>query len=319
LKQRDSNIELLRIIATAMIVMTHFSGYYLTLASVDSFWIGGTAMALTRTSMSALSLIGVNLFIFISGYFSIKPKGKSLLNLFTCLAFFYAGLYILNCFITNESVLQHHRLLRSLMAFSRENWFIQCYLFLVLLSPMLNKFVKVVSERQLLIYISVFLFCAFYFGCIHNSTYFYFNSGYSITTFMLVYLIGRYMRLYGIKRLNAISTCSLFFVYIACTLLLVVLKLYLPNAERLWSYCSPVTILSATAFFLPFTRLNFESNFVNQVGSSCLATYIVHTCPPVSSWIINIDVQLLKADNALLYLGEGYNADYQRVSYINFA
>lgn len=43
-------------------------------------------MAVTRATLNALTIIGVPLFVLISGYFSIKPKVCSLLNLFTCLA-----------------------------------------------------------------------------------------------------------------------------------------------------------------------------------------------------------------------------------------
>ena len=189
--QRQSNIELLRIVATLMILMTHFSGWFLTFVGIDSFWYGGTAMAVTRALLNSITCIGVVLFVLISGYFSIRPKVSSLLNLFTCLAFFYLCTYLLNCWIIGDSVFQHHRVFRNLMAFSRENWFIQCYLFLVLLSPVLNAFVENVTEKSLLIYVLAFVVCAFYFGCVHNSTYFYFNQGYSVTTFILIYLIGR--------------------------------------------------------------------------------------------------------------------------------
>lgn len=247
--ERQSNIELLRIVATLMILMVHFSSWFPTFFGVESYWVGGTAMAVTRATLNSLSCIGVPLFVLISGYFSIHPKVRSLLNLFTCLAFFYLGTYLLNCWITGDAVFQHHRVLRSLLAFSHENWFIQCYLFLMLLSPVLNAFVEKVSEKAFLTYILIFMACAFYFGCVHDSTYFYFNGGYSVTTFIMIYLVGRYLRLYGEKRMESVSSWKIALVWIGCTALICIWKLFLPKYGLFVSYCSPIQILSAVSFF----------------------------------------------------------------------
>ena len=302
MKERDSNIELLRIIATLMIILLHFSRWLLSFAGVESYWEQGTAMAITRASLNSMTCIGVVLFVLISGYFSIRPKVRSLLNLFTCLAFFYLGTYLLNCGITGEAVFQHHRVLRSLMAFSHENLFIQCYLFLMLLSPVLNAFVEKVSEKALLVYVLIFAACAFYFGCVHDSTYFYFNRGYSVSTFILVYLIGRYIRLYGETKLQRIASWQIASVWIICTMLMCLGRLYASEYSIYWCYCSPIHLLSAVAFFMLFTRIHFQSKIVNWIGASCLAAYIIHTQAPLMGWIISVDHRLLLTNIALLYL-----------------
>ena len=303
--ERQSNIEILRIVATLMILMVHFSGWMLTFIGVETYWYGSTAMALTRASLNAISCIGVPLFVLISGYFSIKPKVRSLLNLFTCLAFFYLGTYLLNCWVTGDAVFQHHRVLRRLMAFSRENWFIQCYLFLILLSPVLNAFVEKVSERTLLIYILIFMACAFYFGCVHDSTYFYFNRGFSVTTFILIYLIGRYVRLYGEKRFQQVASWKIALVWIGCTVLICVWKLFMPEYWIYVSYHSPIQLVSAASLFVLFTRVSFQSKLVNWMGASCLAAYILHTNAPVMGWMIQGDEYLLCTNNPILYVGGG--------------
>lgn len=300
--ERQSNIELLRIVATLMILLLHFSGWFPTFFGVDSFWTGNTAMDVTRAMLNSLTCIGVVTFVLISGYFSIKPKVRSLLNLFTCLAFFYLGTYLLNCWITGDAVFQHHRVLRSLMVFSHENWFIQCYLFLMLLSPILNAFVEKVSEKALLVYILVFVACAFYFGCVHNSTYFYFNRGYSVTTFIMVYLIGRYVRLYGEKRLEQVASWKIATVWLGCMALICVWKLVYAEYEVYVSYCSPIQLLSAVLLFLLFARMSFQSQVVNWMGTSCLAAYIFHTNAPVMGWMIQKDADLLNTNNAGIYL-----------------
>ena len=285
-----------------MILMVHFTGWFPSFFGVESYWTGSTTMVITRAILNALSCIGVPLFVLISGYFSIKPKVRSLLNLFTCLAFFYLGTYLVNCWITGSAVFQHHRVLRSLLAFSHENWFIQCYLFLILLSPVLNAFVEKVSERALLMYILIFVACAFYFGCVHDSTYFYFNSGYSVTTFIMIYLIGRYLRLYGEKRMESVASWKMAIVWIGCTALICVWKLFMHKYGVYVSYHSPILLLSAVSLFLLFTRISFHSKVINWLGASCLAAYILHTNAPIMGWMIQMDENLLDYNNAGLYL-----------------
>lgn len=71
-KQRNSNLELLRIISMFLIVLGHFAWQtnwsvnndtsLIRLGAIHCLWIGGK--------------LGVNLFILISGYFLINSKFK---------------------------------------------------------------------------------------------------------------------------------------------------------------------------------------------------------------------------------------------------
>ena len=75
--QRDSNIELLRVVAMMMILTLHtrFEG-------IESVYDGVIdANHISRFSFQALSIVGVNLFVLISGYFGIKLKATGLINL----------------------------------------------------------------------------------------------------------------------------------------------------------------------------------------------------------------------------------------------
>ena len=96
MKERDSNIELLRIIATIFILIVHCNGWFLqewggisTWSADRDFFVG-----LTRATIQSITYIGVDLFVLISGFYAIKPKMKSVLNLFSILAFFYVGTYL---------------------------------------------------------------------------------------------------------------------------------------------------------------------------------------------------------------------------------
>ena len=59
----------------------------------------GASYAMVRTFVQALTCVGVDCFVLISGYFSIRPKLRSVVNLFTLLAFFYLGCYAFDVFV----------------------------------------------------------------------------------------------------------------------------------------------------------------------------------------------------------------------------
>lgn len=167
--ERQSNIELLRIVATFFIIIVHCNGWFLwDRGEIYGWSSGGLYIGAWRIFVQSVTCIGVNVFILISGYFSIKPKPQSLVNLFSILFFFYVGGYIYDCLLL-ERTFKVGTFVRNCLAFSRENWFVQCYLFLLLLSPVLNKFVENTTKQSLRTFVIIYSLCAFYFGCIHNS------------------------------------------------------------------------------------------------------------------------------------------------------
>jgi len=301
--ERQSNIELFRIVACFFILIVHCNGWFLKeWGNIQSWYAGRDVfVGFSRTFIQSFSCIGVDCFILISGYFSIKPKIKSLVNIVSILLFFYIGTYLCNCWYTKQPI-QIIELFKHSMVFSRENWFVQCYLFLLLLSPMINMFASKISEQQLLRYVLVFLFCAFYFGCIHDSKYFYFNRGYSITSFILIYLVGRYIGLYGVNKFRNISTLRLFLMY-CCSIGVIMLVRWLPlDEEQYLSYSSPFLIVSASILLLCFTRINIQNRIINWIASSSLAVFIFHVSTPIIHILANYDVNIFMNNSFGVYI-----------------
>lgn len=287
MNNRQSNIELFRIVATLFIVILHCNGWFLQLKGIDSWWYGGTNVAISRTLIQSITCIGVDCFVLISGFFGIRPSVKSLMRLFSCLVFFYVGGYLWECGMEGTVFTWKH-FIKNCLAFSRGNWFIQCYLFLILLSPALNALMEKLSARQAAFYVTTFLLCALYFGCILNHDAFYFNRGYSVTTFMLIYLVGRYVKLHLLERVNKIKSIYLIALYGICVVALMVLHLFFPNTGLLW-YCSPMLIVPSVLLLILFDRIKIQSKIVNVIGISVLAVYIFHTCTPAFNYMTEWD------------------------------
>ena len=79
-KERESNVELFRILAMFLVLVVHFTGWF----------VGGLADPFDSTKdlsfrmgqmvMEALSVVCVNCFLIISGWFGIRLKFKSIWN-----------------------------------------------------------------------------------------------------------------------------------------------------------------------------------------------------------------------------------------------
>ena len=303
MKERESNIELFRIVAIFCILLEHCFGWFLVRGGVNSLMDAGLGIGITRATILSATCIGVNCFILISGYFGLRLKGRSLLNIFLILFAFYLG-----CYLVDALAIRHHfswhQLLRQCLAFSRENWFVQCYLFLMLLSPVLNTYVEHTHPRQQLWFILGLSAVACYFGCIHQSTYFYFNHGYSITSFILVYLIGRYLRIAGTEQLASVKTPWLVLVWAILIIIGAVGRLMWPTIEPpfFYDYCSPIQLLQATLLFVLFARVHFKSRTLNWLAGSRLAVFVFHAIAPVSTLWSQYETNLYYSNGGVIFV-----------------
>lgn len=127
---RQSNMELLRIMAMFMILVYH-SVYY-----VFYNYRGDSPIF---ASLVTLLHIGVPLFVLISGYFGIKPSIKGFLKLYFILLFYNLVLYGLRL-VYGDVSFSYREFAKLWFPFSigRRWWFFKVYLMLYLFSPILN-------------------------------------------------------------------------------------------------------------------------------------------------------------------------------------
>ena len=301
MKERDSNIELLRIIATLFIMMLHCNGWILRdFGGVNGWFIGGYSVGMSRILIQNITVLGVDLFILISGFYGLRPKLKSIVNLFTLLLFFYVGCYLWNCALGHEDFTWLN-LCSNFLAFSRANWFINSYLFLLLLSPLINAFVDSVSTHRLGYYTIAYCLLTQYFGSLMVNQYWWYNGGYSIVMMVGVYLVGRFLN--RIKNwLNGIRYVNIVLVFFSLILIMSIIRCLSSNEEVWLNYGSPITIFAATIFFILFYRIpTFNSKLINWTGSSCLAAYVLHTCYPMFPWLVRKDISFFLNDAYPLY------------------
>ena len=198
---RQSNIELLRLVVMGMIVLHHFIFHGLGL--FRNLYFGEPAIMSDRDTGLALIadsflICGVNVFILISGWFSIKFKAKSFVKLFAICSFFAVvgwGIYVAKNDITiGVGILLRFVKRATFVISSKTWWFVQLYFLLMFLSGPINKYIENASQKSLVYTIGVLLFMNVYLGWIQGIDFV--KDGYNLFNFIMLYMIGRYLRLY---------------------------------------------------------------------------------------------------------------------------
>ncbi len=111
------------------------------------------------------------------------------------------------------------------------------------------------------------------------------NSGFSLIWFIVVYLIGRYIRLFTIPNWINNNALIIYILFSLLTTILVFATLsYLPFkteavVTRLYAYNSPLVIISSVSFFIYFKNVQIEeSRCINHLSQSVLSVLLLHTC-----------------------------------------
>lgn len=268
---RQSNFELLRIIAMFLVLAVHANYPSLGAPSIEDFTMEPFAST-TRVFMKALCIMCVNLFVLISGWFGIRPSIKGLANFMFQVLYFYTGTFIL-ALIFGEAQPTVKNIL-ACFGFSGGGWFVVAYLGLYAVAPILNLWTEKASKKQqATLLIAFFVFQTFY-GNIGDIKFI--ASGYSTLSFIGLYLLSQFIRRYGpacYESGGVIFTCSLTLIT-----LLGILNVYYPHSPNAFPYCSPLVIAEAVGFMLIFRRFNImHVPAINFIAKSAFAAYLLHT------------------------------------------
>ena len=300
IKERSSNFELLRIIAMILVLIIHV--LICLPRPTSSLVIVAPLKALGFYFTDAVSIVCVNVFILISGWFGINLKMRKLGILLFQIFFFAVFIWGFLSFIAPNKYINLRSFSTVFMLNTSDYWFIKSYLGLYLLAPIINSFVERASRkyyRNILILLYVFQTV---YGWISIDGASWIAGGYSAFSFVCLYLLGRYIRIYGnhitIGRIYALSSISkkhillvfLFIVFFLTFLAYLVTYLGFPIEGRLFTYTNPLVILESIVLLLFFSKIRFENPIINRIAFSCLSIYLLHgnelvLRPYYGSWI----------------------------------
>lgn len=276
-KRRDSNFELLRIVAMVLVMLVHVN--YAALGGVTHEELLATPWTgFVRILCEQLCIICVNLFILLSGWFGIRPTlGKLASLLFQVL---FVGIVVAQaCRLCGFEV--ESQAFLNLLHFGSSYWFVPSYIILFCIAPVLNSFCEHASKRDYLWVLVAFFVAQTIFGWVSGDSG-NFHSGYSAMSFVGLYLLARYVRLHG-EKLRNLAWWKYLAGYMLFTAIPVATSfvghLYLKRELGAISYASPFVIAASLSFFLMFYKFHFESKIVNWLSVSAFAIYLVHQAP----------------------------------------
>jgi surface polysaccharide O-acyltransferase-like enzyme len=278
-KLRDSNLELLRIIAMLLVLMVH-AGFKALDAPTVAEVLTSPVSSFLRFLSESLSIICVNVFVLITGWFGIRPKVSRFCGLVFQVMFIGLFIYLVLLLLGKVEIWGVAEWGR-LLILRRGLWFVGAYMVLYIISPILNAFVATADKKTFRNVLIAFFAIQTVYGI--SSQWAFFFSGYSPLSFAGLYLLARYMKLYPARfsTLKKGYDAAIYFCTVLFTASLSMVFGWVGHdAEVLYEYLSPSVIVSSVYFFLFFTKLSFHSKAVNYVASSAFAVYLFH-CDPL--------------------------------------
>ena len=272
MEKRESNFELLRIILIIMIIILHYL----------SASIGG---ALTNTEAETINyylihfiesvcIVSVNIFIIITGYFMAKKKTikvSKIINLVSIVVFYGIVIYLISVLIGTEKI--NIESVKKFIQSIADSWFITIYCILYLLIPFINKLIDSISKKNFKILLGILIFFFSVWPSVWSKTTVA-DGGYGIINFIIMYLIGAYIKLY-MDEINVKNKSIL--IFIISTIITTICSLV---ADRAYNYNFVFNIIGAAVLFLIFKNIRIKQNkIINKLASYTFAVYIIHTNP----------------------------------------
>lgn len=283
-KLRNSSIELFRILATFLVLIVHLNGW---MAGGLVEWNDPDIPMIHKVCqliIQSLSVVCVNCFLVISGWYGIKLKFVSVWKMWVMLFSIYVPFYFASYFFgsTQFSILG---LATKILAFPCESYFVQNYLMLMFISPILNTFIETKKEK-----LTVFAFCLFSIEVIMESVFqnkcLYIENGYSLFHFVTMYMLARTASMHK-ERILKVKKLWWIMGYFACAAL--VCLLHFSPYKHTWAYSNPIIIAESFMLFFPFLYRTFHNRYINWVAGSTLAIYIIQVTSPVSGLLFKYD------------------------------
>lgn len=199
-QNRNTAFDLLRLGSMVMVTVLHLTGYGLKEGQIAAF----SGPYWTALVMNSFSLVAVNCFVLISGYFlsARDPAPKKLLALWGQVWTYSVGLYLLLCLAPGVDVsFRLPALVECLFPLlSNQYWFFTCYFLLYLLAPFLNRLARSWDRRE---YGRALALLLVIFSLVPSVNIwgdpFGTNQGYGLIWFCILYLTGAFLRKFDLR------------------------------------------------------------------------------------------------------------------------
>lgn len=296
MKERNSSVEIFRIIAMFLVCVVHWNAWFVPMP--ESFSADYSAASIGKIILESVSAPCVNMFLIISGYYGVKLKARSLINLFLLILSVSLPFYIVNSIW--HQTFDFKSFIHCFLVFSHYGYFIQCYVMLLFLSPVLNVAIEKYG-RRLLPWVLFFWVIEFLMGFVWvDADRLGINYGYSLIHFVLMYFLARMLFLFRDEVLQ-ISKTSWLWGFVLCVIVISLMYIWL-GKSRSYSYANPFVMISAFCLFIPFLYHTFYNRKVNWIAKRTFTVYVIQVTSPVIGVLCFLDKYLLEGYSYVTYL-----------------
>ena len=277
-KQRDSNLELYRILIMILIVAHH----YVVNSGLIEF-IGQAPTSIKSIYLYIFGMwgkTGINCFILITGYFMCQSRItlRKFAKLVLWVLFYRIVIYLIFCacgYINFSTIV----LLKKLLIINNiTDGFTSCFLVFFLTIPFLNILIKNMNKRQHLLLLALSLFIYTIWAQI---PYYEVKMNYVIW-FDILYLISSFIRIYRVfehisyKQWGLLTLCSIT-VSVASVLLL----LFTGRESMVYFFVSDsnaiLAVIVSVCAFMFFKTMPLKYNkWINAIGASTFGVLLIH-------------------------------------------
>ena len=314
LKERNLSLDILKILSMVMVIVLHTKTYGLKGVSFEIsnelYWI--------VNALHIFSLIAVNCFVLISGYFlnTTTPQPKKLLKLWIQVEIFSVGIYLILVAVPNNgfNFAFGDFLVQLFPIMSNQYWFFTCYFVLMIIAPYLNRFINTMEQKEFKKFLFVLLGLFVVIPSINIfGDNFDTSNGYSAVWFVILYLVAAYLRRYPLpkKPYGRLYICiSVFSVltYAVLDYASQYLDLFGQAREIIYRYNSLVIFLAAVCLFLffinhPIKTEKLWGKQIIKISAVSFSVYLFHEHPVIRPVLWDKTIKLFETVNSVpMYL-----------------
>ncbi len=293
---RNLNIEILRIISMLMIIIGHTLGHSHVINEADGL------MYILTNAVYILILPAVNVYVLISGYFSVNTKWniKRIVSLWLQVFFFSFVSYViaLATGITQFSFLEAVKVLLPISG--NQYWFARVFWCFSLFAPFEAILLKALTKKQFqfLLGITIAIF-SLWRSFIPFSTTVNSEGGNSIMWFFVLFAFAAYFRLHGNSERKSGFWAIVFVISSVLTIASFFALSFISNrlgfegrgTSLFTEYTSITMLCMSLSLFMIFVRFpeNKYSNRVRKIimffSGSTFSVYLIHENIYVKQWL----------------------------------